>query len=158
MTREKLIFREWHQMSLTYGHVTKLFIESEFQHKGNEQTLKKQILSKILQFSLQKQIQKMKLFKSYTEKDKKKPWTKLSSLGQEPTFKGSVIELQGEPLENLQDDISENVSTPESHFGCPAPLKGAGWRIIYLGNPPRQTVKKQSDQGPPSLSKFLTRP
>ena len=25
-------------MSPTYGHVTELFLESEFQHKGNEQT------------------------------------------------------------------------------------------------------------------------
>ena len=33
------------------------------------------------------QIQKMKIFKYYTEKDKKNIWTKLSSLGQEPTFK-----------------------------------------------------------------------
>ena len=27
-------------MSPTYGHVTKLFLESEFQHKGNIQTKK----------------------------------------------------------------------------------------------------------------------
>ena len=47
---------------------------------------KPQILSKILRFSWQEQIQKMKLFNYYTEKDKN-IWTKLSSLGQEPTFK-----------------------------------------------------------------------
>ena len=56
-------------MSPTYGHVTKLFLESEFQLKGNKQTKKKWILSKILQFSWQEQIQKIKLFKYYTEKD-----------------------------------------------------------------------------------------
>ena len=37
MTREKIIFREWHQMLPTYGHVTELFLESEFQHKRNKQ-------------------------------------------------------------------------------------------------------------------------
>ena len=59
-------------MSPTYGYVTKLFLELEFQHKGNKQTKKTLILSKILQFSWQEQIQKMKIFKYYTEKDKKK--------------------------------------------------------------------------------------
>ena len=33
-------------MSPTYGHVTKLFLESEFQYKGKTQTKKKRILSK----------------------------------------------------------------------------------------------------------------
>ena len=37
MTRKKIIFRDWHQMSPTYGYVTKLFLELEFQHKGNKQ-------------------------------------------------------------------------------------------------------------------------
>ena len=55
-------------MSPTYGHVTKLFLESEFQHKGNKQKKKKH--SKILQFSGLEQIQKIKVFKYYTEKDK----------------------------------------------------------------------------------------
>ena len=59
-------------MSPTYGHVTKLCLESEFQHKGNKQTKKTQILSKILRFSWQEQIQKMKLFKNNTEKGQKK--------------------------------------------------------------------------------------
>ena len=35
--RENLISRECHQKSFTYGHVTKLFLNSEFQHKGNKQ-------------------------------------------------------------------------------------------------------------------------
>ena len=44
MTGEKLISREWHQKSPTYGHVTKLFSKSEFKHIGNKQ-------SKIREFS-----------------------------------------------------------------------------------------------------------
>ena len=44
------------------------------------------IPSKILRFSRQQQIQNITLFKYYTEKDKNKFWTELSSLGQEPTF------------------------------------------------------------------------
>ena len=50
-------------MSPTFGYVTKLFLESEFQHKGNEQTKKTRILSKILRVSWQEQIQKIKIFK-----------------------------------------------------------------------------------------------
>ena len=45
------------------------------------------IVSKLLRFSRQEWIQKIKLFKCYTEKDKHKNWTDLSLLGQEPTFK-----------------------------------------------------------------------
>ena len=74
-------------MSPTYGYVTKLFLESEFQHKGNKQTKKTQILSKSLRVSWQEQIQEIKIFKYYTEKDKKNIWTIMSSLGQELTFK-----------------------------------------------------------------------
>ena len=44
------------------------------------------ILSKLLRFSRQEWIQKIKLFKCYTEKDKTKNWTDLSLLGQESTF------------------------------------------------------------------------
>ena len=73
-------------MSPTYGHVSKLVIESEFQHKGNKQTKKTRILSKILRFSWQKQIQIIKLFKYYTEKDNNKVWPQLPLLGQEPIF------------------------------------------------------------------------
>ena len=58
-------------MSPTYRHVTKPFLESEFQHKGNKQTKKREFFSKILRFSWQEQIQKLKLFKYYTEKDAK---------------------------------------------------------------------------------------
>ena len=58
-------------MSPTYWYVTKLFLESEFHYKENKQKKKTQILSKILRFSWREQIQKMKIFKYYTEKDKK---------------------------------------------------------------------------------------
>ena len=37
MTREKLISREEHQKSPTYGRVTELFLESEFQHKSESE-------------------------------------------------------------------------------------------------------------------------
>ena len=40
-TREKLISSELHQKSPTYGHVAKLFLEAEFQHKGNNKQTKK---------------------------------------------------------------------------------------------------------------------
>ena len=42
MTGEKIISRERDQKSPTYGygHMTKLFLESEFQQKGNKQTKK----------------------------------------------------------------------------------------------------------------------
>ena len=33
MIRKNIIVREWHQNSLTYGHVTKLFLAFQFQHK-----------------------------------------------------------------------------------------------------------------------------
>ena len=59
-------------MSPTYCHVTKLFLESEFQHKGNKQMKKMQILSQILRFSWQEPILKLKSFKYYTEKDRNK--------------------------------------------------------------------------------------
>ena len=59
-------------MSPTFGHVTKLFSESEFQHKGNKRTKKKmRILRQIFRYSWQEQIRKIKLFKYYTENVKK---------------------------------------------------------------------------------------
>ena len=42
ISTEKLISREWQQKSPIYGHVAKLFLESEFQHKGNKQTEKRE--------------------------------------------------------------------------------------------------------------------
>ena len=84
MTREKIISRERHQKSPTYERVNKLFLESEFQHKGNKQTKTTRILSKIARFSRQQLIQKIKIFKNYTDTDKK--WIELSSLGQEYTL------------------------------------------------------------------------
>ena len=77
-------------MSPIYGYVTKLFLESEIQHKGYKQTKKTRIVSKILRFSWQEQIQKIKIFKYYTERIKN-TWTILSSLGQEPTFNYALL-------------------------------------------------------------------
>ena len=57
-------------MSPTYGYVTKLLLESEFQHKGNKKT-KNANSQQNLAFSWQGQIQKIKFFKYYTKKDKK---------------------------------------------------------------------------------------
>ena len=83
-------------MSPTYGHVKKkLFLESEFQNKGDKAHKKMRILGKILRFSWQEQIQKIKLFEYYTEKYKKN-WTKLSLLGQKPIFKRDKIAVSKE--------------------------------------------------------------
>ena len=70
MTRENLISRERHHMSPTYWYVTKLFLQSKFPHKGINQR-KNENFSKILRFSRQQHVQKVKLFKYYTEKEKK---------------------------------------------------------------------------------------
>ena len=82
--------------------MTKLFLELEFRHKGNEQTKKGLIVSKLLQFSRLEWIQKMKLFKCYTEKGKSKNWTDLSLSGQEPTFK--TFNLSKKTYKNLYFD------------------------------------------------------
>ena len=73
-------------MPQTYGYVAKLFLKSEFHHLREETNEKTGLLRKILWYSLQEHIQKIKLFIYYTEKAKKNIGTKLSSLGQEPTF------------------------------------------------------------------------
>ena len=57
-------------MSPTYGYVTKLLLESEFQHKGNKQTKQREFEAKSCGF-LGRNIQKIKIFNYYTEKDKK---------------------------------------------------------------------------------------
>ena len=72
-------------MSPTYGYVTKLFLESEFQYQGNKQTKKREFWAKSCNF-LAETDSENKIIYNYTEKDKN-VWTKLSSLGQEPTFK-----------------------------------------------------------------------
>ena len=46
MTREKLISSELHQKSPTYGHMAKLFLESEFQCKRNKLTKKRKCSAK----------------------------------------------------------------------------------------------------------------
>ena len=50
MTSEKLISRERHQKSPTYGHVARLFLASEFKHKGINKRKKTQILSNLAGF------------------------------------------------------------------------------------------------------------
>ena len=86
MTREKLIFRERHQKSPTYGHVTKLFLESEFQHKGNKQ-MKNANSKQNLAVFLVATDSEHKTIQILQRKGQTKIWTKLSLLGQEPTFK-----------------------------------------------------------------------
>ena len=61
-----------------------------------------------LAISWQEQIQKIELFKYYTEKDKKNILTKFSSLGQEPTFK--VMTLHQHLIRNL---LTYHVSPPD---------------------------------------------
>ena len=92
-------------MSATYGHVTKLFLGSEFQHKGNKQMKKSEFSAKSCIFlgkiKKKRQIQKINLFKYYTHRrGQKKKWKKLSSLGQEPTFKIWIFETVLEDKKN----------------------------------------------------------
>ena len=63
------------------GHVTKLFLESECQHKGNKRK-NANSQQNLTVFSAA-----TKLFKYYIEKDKYNFWTESSSLAQESTFK-----------------------------------------------------------------------
>ena len=61
-------------MSPTYGYVTELFLESEFQHKGNKQTKKKKKNANSQQnhaVVLAGTDSEKKIFKYYTERDKK---------------------------------------------------------------------------------------
>ena len=90
--QESLISKERHQKSLTYGHVTKLCLESAFQHEWNKQMKKKNkkktwILSRILRFSQQQQIQNIKFLQILYRKGQNKIWCQFLLLGQEPTFK-----------------------------------------------------------------------
>ena len=73
MTRVNFILKEKHQKPPTYGHVTKLFLELEFQHKGNKQT-KKKLNSKqnLANFSAATDSECKNFLKYYTEKDKTK--------------------------------------------------------------------------------------
>ena len=86
MTREKSISRELHQKSPTYGHVAKLFLESEFQHKGNKQMKKCKFSAKSCGFLGSNRFRNNNYLNT-TRKRTKKIWKKLLSLGQEPTFK-----------------------------------------------------------------------
>ena len=79
-------------MTPTYGYVTKLFLESEFQHKGNKQTKKRKFSAKSCGFLGRNRFSKQKYLNT-TQKRIKNIWTKVSSFGQEPTFK---VALSGE--------------------------------------------------------------
>ena len=87
-------------MSLIYGYVAKLILESEFQHKGNKQTKKREFSANLVFFFFfffffcwQEQIQKIKILKILQRKGFKNSCTKLSSLGQEPTFNIQVTKI-----------------------------------------------------------------
>ena len=78
MTREQNFYR---MTSGTYGHMTKLFLESDIQHKGNkhppptkEKKKKKENASShqnLAAFSAATYTQEIKLFKYFTKKGKK---------------------------------------------------------------------------------------
>ena len=85
MTREKIIFREWHQNSRTYGHVTNLFLELKFQHKGNKQTKKGKFSANLLVLSAGIDSD-IKIIKMLHRKGQKKIGQICHLLGQEPTF------------------------------------------------------------------------
>ena len=87
MTRENLISTEWHQRSPTNGHVKKLFLESEFQHKGNKQATKNVNSQQNIAFSSAATDSDHRISQILHKKGQNNIWTELSSLGQEPTFK-----------------------------------------------------------------------
>ena len=72
MTREKIFYREWHYMLPTYGHVTKLFLESEFQHKGNKQTKKRKFSAKSCSFLGRNRFRKQNYLNTTQKRTKKK--------------------------------------------------------------------------------------
>ena len=86
MTREKLISRELHQESSTDGLLAKLFLESEFQCKGNKQTKKRKFSAKFCSFLGSNRFRNYN-YSYTTRKRTNKKMTELSWLGQEPTFK-----------------------------------------------------------------------
>ena len=73
-------------MSPTYEYVTKLFLESEFQHKGNKQTKKREFSAKSCSFLSRNRFRKQKYLNT-TQKRIKKYLDKIVFFRQEPTFK-----------------------------------------------------------------------
>ena len=69
-----------------YGHETKPFLESEFQHKGNKPTENANSQQNLVVF-LGGTDSENKFILILHSNGHKKIWTKLSSLGKEPTFK-----------------------------------------------------------------------
>ena len=84
---KKIFFREWHQMSPTYWHVAKLFLESEFQHRGNKEMKKCKFSARSCGFLGKNRFWKTNYLNTTQKRTEKFFWTKLSSLAQEPTFK-----------------------------------------------------------------------
>ena len=82
----KLISSELHQKSPTYGHVAKSFLESEFQSKGNKQTKKRKFSTKSCGFLGSNRFRNNNYLNTTRKRTNKKNWTKLLSLGHEPTF------------------------------------------------------------------------
>ena len=58
-------------MSPTYGYVTKLFLESEFQHKGNKQTKKRKFSAKSCSFLGRNRFRKYKYLNTTKKRIKK---------------------------------------------------------------------------------------
>ena len=78
MTKGNLISREWHQKSPLMD-VKKLFLESEFQHKGNKQTVKNVNSQQNLAFFSAATDSKHKIIQILHEKGQSNVWTELSS-------------------------------------------------------------------------------
>ena len=76
-----LTFIEQHQKSPTYGHVTKLFLESESQHKGNKQTKQCKFSAKSCGFLGSNRFRKLN-YSNTKLKRTKTIWIELSLLGQ----------------------------------------------------------------------------
>ena len=84
MTRENIFFENDIRCHLLMG-MSKLFLEMEFQHNGNKQMKKCEFSAKSCGFLGRNRFRE-KNYLNTTQKRTKNIWTKLSSLGQEPTF------------------------------------------------------------------------
>ena len=72
-------------MSPTHGHVTDLFLELEFQHKGNKNIINVNSQQNIAVFSIAIDSEN-KIIQLLHRKGQKIKFDKMSSSGQEPTF------------------------------------------------------------------------
>ena len=117
MIREKNnFFKEWHQNSPTYGHVTNLFLELKFQHKGYKQTKKAEFSAKSCSFICRNRFRQQDHLNA-TLKRTKENWTDLSLLG--PTFtllrrKGKMNIKELLPLQVYQFISVPRIANPTS--------------------------------------------